>query len=165
MVPVFAPVLTGIKYHDFGDFPWTFRLKRLLYTRAWFSNERQACCLILLPHGCCKIRSCHPQPRLWQGWLAKFGNGQVDDCGECWLCCLTAGRSTTGRFIWNTWRTAYIGTGGDAKRSSHYQWTDIYRHSGVIHGVFPAEFLRSACHPAAKFGPLRQWVHLHPFGL
>ncbi|RVR74145.1 DUF4158 domain-containing protein, partial [Citrobacter freundii] len=27
-------------YHDFGDFPWTFRLKRLLYTRAWLSNER-----------------------------------------------------------------------------------------------------------------------------
>lgn len=27
-------------YHDFGDFPWSFRLKRLLYTRAWLSNER-----------------------------------------------------------------------------------------------------------------------------
>ena len=27
-------------YHDFGDFPWAFRLKRLLYTRAWLSNER-----------------------------------------------------------------------------------------------------------------------------
>ena len=26
-------------YHDFGDFPWSFRLKRLLYTRAWLSNE------------------------------------------------------------------------------------------------------------------------------
>lgn len=22
-------------YHEFGDFPWSFRLKRLLYTRAW----------------------------------------------------------------------------------------------------------------------------------
>ncbi|ABP42359.1 transposase (plasmid) [Yersinia pestis subsp. microtus bv. Caucasica] len=27
-------------YHEFGDFPWSFRLKRLLYTRAWLSNER-----------------------------------------------------------------------------------------------------------------------------
>lgn len=27
-------------YHDFGDFPWSFRLKRLLYVRAWLSNER-----------------------------------------------------------------------------------------------------------------------------
>lgn len=27
-------------YHDFGDFPWSFRLKRFLYTRAWLSNER-----------------------------------------------------------------------------------------------------------------------------
>ncbi|GCU28868.1 transposase [Escherichia coli] len=26
-------------YHEFGDFPWSFRLKRLLYTRAWLSNE------------------------------------------------------------------------------------------------------------------------------
>ncbi|PDQ27298.1 Tn3 family transposase, partial [Yersinia pestis] len=25
-------------YHEFGDFPWSFRLKRLLYTRAWLSN-------------------------------------------------------------------------------------------------------------------------------
>ncbi|MBM7266799.1 DUF4158 domain-containing protein, partial [Citrobacter freundii] len=24
----------------FGEFPWTFRLNRLLYTRAWISNER-----------------------------------------------------------------------------------------------------------------------------
>lgn len=24
----------------FGDFPWAFRLKRLLYTRAWLSKER-----------------------------------------------------------------------------------------------------------------------------
>ncbi|QJP78731.1 DUF4158 domain-containing protein (plasmid) [Enterobacter cloacae] len=33
-------------YHDFGDFPWSFRLKRLLYTRAWLSNERPGrhCC-------------------------------------------------------------------------------------------------------------------------
>ena len=27
-------------YHEFCDFPWSFRLKRLLYTRAWLSNER-----------------------------------------------------------------------------------------------------------------------------
>ncbi|XGM89698.1 Tn3 family transposase (plasmid) [Klebsiella variicola subsp. variicola] len=27
-------------YHDFGDFPWSFRLKRLLYVRVWLSNER-----------------------------------------------------------------------------------------------------------------------------
>lgn len=27
-------------YHDFGDFPWSFRLKRLLYIRTWLSNER-----------------------------------------------------------------------------------------------------------------------------
>ncbi|MEL5558474.1 Tn3 family transposase [Serratia ureilytica] len=27
-------------YHEFGDFPWSFRLKRLLYTHAWLSNER-----------------------------------------------------------------------------------------------------------------------------
>ncbi|EPJ7714527.1 DUF4158 domain-containing protein, partial [Citrobacter freundii] len=27
-------------YHDFGDQPWSFRLKRLLYVRAWLSNER-----------------------------------------------------------------------------------------------------------------------------
>lgn len=27
-------------YHEFGDFPWSFRLKRLLCTRAWLSNER-----------------------------------------------------------------------------------------------------------------------------
>ncbi|HDL7024491.1 TPA: Tn3 family transposase, partial [Yersinia enterocolitica] len=27
-------------YHELGDFPWSFRLKRLLYTRAWLSNER-----------------------------------------------------------------------------------------------------------------------------
>ncbi|MDN4397222.1 DUF4158 domain-containing protein, partial [Citrobacter portucalensis] len=27
-------------YREFGDFPWSFRLKRLLYTRAWLSNER-----------------------------------------------------------------------------------------------------------------------------
>lgn len=27
-------------YHNFGYFPWAFRLKRLLYTRAWLSNER-----------------------------------------------------------------------------------------------------------------------------
>jgi hypothetical protein len=27
-------------YHDLCDFPWAFRLKRLLYTRAWLSNER-----------------------------------------------------------------------------------------------------------------------------
>ncbi len=27
-------------YHEFGDFPWSFRLKRLLYTCAWLSNER-----------------------------------------------------------------------------------------------------------------------------
>lgn len=27
-------------YHEFGDFSWSFRLKRLLYTRAWLSNER-----------------------------------------------------------------------------------------------------------------------------
>ncbi|EMC3185267.1 DUF4158 domain-containing protein [Salmonella enterica] len=27
-------------YNEFGDFPWSFRLKRLLYTRAWLSNER-----------------------------------------------------------------------------------------------------------------------------
>ncbi len=31
-------------YHDFGDFPWTFRLKRLLYTRAWLSNGH--CCKV-----------------------------------------------------------------------------------------------------------------------
>ncbi|EIF9757083.1 DUF4158 domain-containing protein [Escherichia coli] len=29
-----------VPYHEFGDFPWSFRLKRLLYTRAWLSNER-----------------------------------------------------------------------------------------------------------------------------
>lgn len=28
------------EYHDFGDQPWSFRLKRLLYVRAWLSNER-----------------------------------------------------------------------------------------------------------------------------
>lgn len=28
-------------YHDFGDQPWSFRLKRLLYVRAWLSNERK----------------------------------------------------------------------------------------------------------------------------
>lgn len=27
-------------YHEFGDCPWSFRLKRLLYTRAGLSNER-----------------------------------------------------------------------------------------------------------------------------
>ncbi len=27
-------------YHDFNDPPWRFRLSRLLYTRAWLSNER-----------------------------------------------------------------------------------------------------------------------------
>lgn len=27
-------------YHDFGDFPWSFRPKRLLYVRVWLSNER-----------------------------------------------------------------------------------------------------------------------------
>ncbi|HBQ4057457.1 Tn3 family transposase [Klebsiella pneumoniae] len=27
-------------YHYFGDFPWSFRLKRLLYVRVWLSNER-----------------------------------------------------------------------------------------------------------------------------
>lgn len=26
-------------YHEFGYFQWTFRLKRLLYPRAWLSNE------------------------------------------------------------------------------------------------------------------------------
>lgn len=27
-------------YHDFGEPPWSFRLSRLLYSRAWISNER-----------------------------------------------------------------------------------------------------------------------------
>ncbi len=27
-------------YHEFSDPPWSFRLSRLLYTRAWISNER-----------------------------------------------------------------------------------------------------------------------------
>ena len=27
-------------YHEFSDPPWAFRLSRLLYTRAWISNER-----------------------------------------------------------------------------------------------------------------------------
>ena len=27
-------------YHEFGDPPWSFRLSRLLYSRAWISNER-----------------------------------------------------------------------------------------------------------------------------
>jgi TnpA family transposase len=27
-------------YHDFGEWPWVFRLGRLLYARAWVSNER-----------------------------------------------------------------------------------------------------------------------------
>ncbi len=27
-------------YHEFGDLSWSFRLSRLLYSRAWISNER-----------------------------------------------------------------------------------------------------------------------------
>lgn len=27
-------------YRDFGSFPWSFRLKRQLFARAWLSNER-----------------------------------------------------------------------------------------------------------------------------
>jgi hypothetical protein len=26
-------------YHEFGDFPWSFRLKRLPYTRAWSRSD------------------------------------------------------------------------------------------------------------------------------
>lgn len=36
----YAQIKKYYYYHEFGEFPWTFRLNRLLYTRAWISNER-----------------------------------------------------------------------------------------------------------------------------
>ena len=79
-------------YHEFGDFPWSFRLKRLLYTRAWLSNERPALCLILPPRGCFRIRSCCPeQPHLYVSSV-KYANGQISGCGRNWPRCRTAGR-------------------------------------------------------------------------
>ncbi len=33
-------IQTFYGYHDFNEHPWRFRLTRLLYTRAWISNER-----------------------------------------------------------------------------------------------------------------------------
>lgn len=35
-----ALIRTHYGYYDFADSPWSFRLSRLLYARAWISNER-----------------------------------------------------------------------------------------------------------------------------
>ncbi len=35
-----AEIQTYFGYHEFNTLPWRFRLSRLLYTRAWISNER-----------------------------------------------------------------------------------------------------------------------------
>jgi hypothetical protein len=85
-------------YHESGEFPWTCRLNRLLYTRAWISNVRPSLMFdfatswllqheILLPGATTLTRViakiCERAANwLWQGLLVLLNDEQKHQLGE-----------------------------------------------------------------------------------
>ena len=138
-------------YHEFGDFPWSFRLKRLLYTRAWLSNERPGLMFdfatawllqnkVLLPGATTLVRLVseireRANQRLWKKLAALPDSWQTARVTE--LLDIPEGQRTS-----------------PLERTGHRQRPGIYRSAGAVYpaakpGIFPTEFYRSACYTTA----------------
>lgn len=82
-------------YHEFGDFPWSSRLKRLLYTRAWLSNERPGLMFDFATAWLLQNKILH----LYASSV-KYSKRQINDSGKIWPSCLTVGRLLASRSCW-----------------------------------------------------------------